>query len=409
MMLSDQSFHATLPALLLCLCCITTACSLQNDELAVSASGAGRQAEEQLPALWLSFVGDIMAHPPNFTMSDYDRIYRAVSELFLADDLSFANLEFVVDEQRPMAGFPRFNVHGDYVASALRAGFDVFSLANNHSNDYGKNGILQTQRNIARFQAWISRPLYVSGLRADEGSSLHIQSIHYRNWHIGFLALTGLINQYNDGNPYLHYVPENNDEANEELRELVRSRRGEYDLFILSWHGGTEYLLKPNEGKSALFRALMEAGVDILWGHHPHVLQPVEFYFRSDGRRGVIMYSMGNFISSQPWYLQPDDRDSRRAYTGDSAVVQLKVQMTAKGADVPEMRPVPITHLQHFDPSEGSSAGDLRDGFEVHYTGEAEAVASEPWKPFYRRRTEVMLRLIDSFTTRYHGVHQIIP
>lgn len=363
-----------------------------------------------LSALSLSFVGDIMAHTPNFTMSNYDRIYRAVSAPLLADDLSFANLEFVIDERRPMAGYPQFNVHRDYVEAAIRAGFDAFSTANNHSNDYGEAGIVQTQQNIAWLFEKAGRPLYASGLRDDPGDSLCIESLHYRGWHIGFLALTGISNRHGRGMDYVHFVPIGSKAARDRLLALVRERRPAYDLFILSWHGEAEYRLEPEAEKAALFVELIEAGVDIVWGHHPHVLQPVEFYFRDDGRRAVIMYSLGNFISSQPWNLRPDRWNWIRAYTGDSAIVQLNVRMAGAGAGagatVEKMELLPITHLQHFAPD---PALPDRDGFEVHLGSRVEEEAAAPWKAFYGRRAEIMRLLIESFSHRYTGTADLLP
>ena len=94
--------------------------------------------------LKLSFIGDVMAHDVNFNMKDFSVMYENVAEYLLADDLTFGNLEFPIDNSLPYSTYPNFNVHSEYVEAVINAGVDVFSLANNHSNDQGISGVLAT-------------------------------------------------------------------------------------------------------------------------------------------------------------------------------------------------------------------------------------------------------------------------
>jgi hypothetical protein len=380
-------------------------------EAANSYTGAAEPAAERtsgnLPSLSLSFVGDLMAHPPNFRMSEYGRIYDAVESIFHADDLSFINLEFVVDPDRPMAGYPRFNVHRDYVEAAVDAGFDVFALANNHITDYGADGVRETERQIRRIQAFHPRdplrPIYYSGVRSPDETGLEVTEIRHRGWKIGYLSVTGILNQWAGAN-LTYMVPYWDSAANDALRSFIRTESANYDLFILAYHGGTEYVLEPNPDKWRLFNSLMDAGVDILWGHHPHVLQPIEFYPREDGRYGALMHSLGNFVSSQPARLRPSDGGVRRAFTGDSAIVSLEVIMTPSGPDVRSIDAIPITHLREYQTDDPD-----RDGYEVHFTGDSPDLARDSWKPFYRRRVEDMLRLIGPASARYYQKTHPVP
>jgi poly-gamma-glutamate capsule biosynthesis protein CapA/YwtB (metallophosphatase superfamily) len=375
---------------------------------ATSAAADRRGTDSRLPPLRLSFAGDLMAHPPNFRMSDYGRIYDAVEQVFHNDDLSFINLEFVVDPSRPMAGYPRFNVHRDYVLAAVEAGFDVFAFANNHITDYGTEGIRATrlQQHLISWYAarGAGRPLYFSGVRTVAGDGMDITEIIHEGWRIGYLSVTGILNHYYDGADLVYLVPYWNDDANESLRDLIRRESPRYDLFILAYHGGTEYWLEPNDGKWRLFNSLMDAGVDILWGHHPHVLQPIEFYPRGDGRYGALMYSLGNFVSSQPSNLSPDDGSRRRAYTGDSVISRIEVVMTPTGADVRRIDPLAITHLREY-----ATEDPQRDGFEVHLTADAPGLAREEWKPFYHTRADEMSRLIGPASARYYQKTHPMP
>ncbi len=373
-----------------------------------SRETSGAQEERSLPPLSLSFVGDLMAHPPNFRMSDYSRIYAAVEEQFHDDDLSFINLEFVIDPSRAMAGFPRFNVHRDYVEAAVDAGFDVFSFANNHINDYGSAGIRATriqQHLLSRYarEGW-NRPVYFSGIRVPGEDEFRITAIEHRGWRIAYLSVTGILNQYWDGADDTYLVRYWSEADNSALLGFIKERRRDYDLFILAYHGGTEYILTPNEGKAELFTSLADAGVDVVWGHHPHVLQPVHFFQRPDGRSGAIMYSMGNFVSSQTAWLGPEDGGTRRAYTGDSAIVRLEIRNTPQGPDVRRIDMNLITHLREYDTDDPA-----RDGYEVHFTEDAPGIARKEWKPFYEQRLKEMTRLIGPAPARYYQTTDSMP
>lgn len=380
-----------------------------KSESANSIDGLYRAAaSRRLPGLTLDFAGDLMAHPPNFLMSDYHRIYRAVEDRLLNDDLSFVNMEFVMDQSRPMSGFPSFNVHRDYGEAAIDAGFDVFARANNHINDYGSSGIRASR--IQQYQlmyyasrSW-NRPVYFSGTRMPGEDDFMIQEIDHRGWRIGFLSVTGMLNQYYSGVESAYLVPLYDKKANEKLLSFIRDNRDKYDLFILAYHGGVEYQLQPDRTKARLFRQFVDAGVDIVWGHHPHVMQPIEFIPRGDGRYGAIMYSMGNFVSSQPSTLGSGDGEIRRAYTGDSVIAELQVVMTGQGPDVRSITPYLITHLREYKRDSLD-----RDGFEVHYTADAADIARDEWKQFYRLRYSSMLSLMGPVSARYYQKTHPMP
>jgi poly-gamma-glutamate synthesis protein (capsule biosynthesis protein) len=92
----------------------------------------------------------------------------------------------------------------------------------------------------------------------------------------------------------------------------------------VSVHGGTEYVTEPDPWKTEIFREMVAHGADIVWGHHPHVLQPVE-YVHTGATRKLIMHSTGNFISAQRRYQQPTLPVGRWAPTGDTALFRVMV------------------------------------------------------------------------------------
>lgn len=272
--------------------------------------------------LSLSFAGDIMAHDVNYSRLPYDRIYERIAGLLTNDTLSFGNLEFPLDVSKEMTGYPRFNVHSSYVEAAVKAGFDVFSVANNHITDQGPESVAATFDELERLEESLGTKW--SGLRRSAFDAIMPESIDVDGWHIGFIAITQFLN-LGSGSQYVYLVDYKDPGIREDFVEFVRRCAEEYDLFVISCHGGTEYAVEPDPVKLAFFRELVRAGVDIVWAHHPHVLQPW-YVEKVDGTEKLILASCGNFISGQTWHLEPDDVAHPRALTGDSAVFRVQVR-----------------------------------------------------------------------------------
>ncbi len=102
----------------------------------------------------------------------------------------------------------------------------------------------------------------------------------------------------------------------EALLESVRLAKGQAGLVIVSMHWGNEYQGGPDERQQHLAQQLADAGVDVIWGHHPHVLQRMQWLKAADGRQVLVLYSLGNLLSDQ-WMLE----DAQR-----SALVKLTIQ-----------------------------------------------------------------------------------
>jgi poly-gamma-glutamate capsule biosynthesis protein CapA/YwtB (metallophosphatase superfamily) len=298
--------------------------------------------------LSLTFVGDIMAHDVNYRMKDFNDIYAEVKALFAADDLTFGNLEFPVVEGLPYATFPTFNVHRDYVRAAIRAGFDVFALANNHSRDKGEQGALDTLASLIVLKEEMRGGLYYSGVRGDPAQPFAPALIRKKGYRVGFLAVTQFLN-IGQARPYVNVVDYKDRAAAARFIEWVKSIAGNYDILILSYHGDIEFQPKPDPGKQAFFRALVRAGVHIVWGHHPHVLQPYE-QIDVNGSRRLIMYSMGNFVSGMAYPFPPARPGSTRASVADSMILPVRVTWGKDGnAGVNAQTPVLITTYRKPD------------------------------------------------------------
>jgi poly-gamma-glutamate capsule biosynthesis protein CapA/YwtB (metallophosphatase superfamily) len=171
-------------------------------------------------------------------------------------------------------------------ADALaRAGFDVVSLANNHAWDYGKKGFLETLENLDR-----AGVRYVGAGRSRE-EAYGAVVIERDGFRLAMLAVTDIWNQgalrTHKGAEYV---------AGPDRRKLMETIRGlradgSVDAIVVSHHGGCEFTDQPLPRTRELAHAAIDAGADAVIGHHPHVLQGIEWY----GER-PIFYSLGNLV-----------------------------------------------------------------------------------------------------------------
>jgi hypothetical protein len=338
----------------------------------------GITAYTQGTILQLTFAGDIMMHTANYLTMDYSAIYRSVESLLSKDDLSFANLEFPVDPSRPFSSYPRFNGSPEYLLAAVEAGIDVFSLANNHAFDQGRDGVLQTLRVLSGVGEQSHRRLYAGGIRGNLQAPFEPVEIRCKGLRIGFLAVCQMVNV-----PMPHFYVNIVDYRNRRHREyflpFIEKIAPQYDLFIISYHGGREYSRRPEVEKMLFFERLLEAGVDIVWAHHPHVVQPHRLVEREEGR-GLIMPSTGNLISGMLIGLKPEEPEHELAWTADSALWLVTVQVEQNRASVRQVIPLPIANYTN---RYGEILVDTIPGV----AGKALPV---DWLDYYRKRAALM-------------------
>lgn len=331
--------------------------------------------------LTLTFAGDLMAHRINFQMADFDRIYDDVRAYLAEDDLSFVNLEFPVDDLGDYQTYPLFNVRTPYVEAAIRGGFEVFSLANNHANDRGVTGIVQTLRAMRALS--VRHRVFYNGLRPVPGSDFEPVVIDLGKARVGFLAATNLLNAPT-GKDKIHFVGYADpwtghyaEEAAQAFLQAVRTAAQRVDVLVVSLHDGIEYSPLPTPAQVAFYHQLREAGARVVWAHHPHVLQP----WRRVGE-GVVLYSMGNFISGQIHGLGPSDSRTRRSETGDGALVRLRFSRNGRGEWV--LRPPEVVPIAHYR--------DPRHGWVVRRLPQLLDDPDLPpaWRSYYRHRWEAI-------------------
>ncbi|MBT3273347.1 MAG: CapA family protein [Spirochaetales bacterium] len=333
--------------------------------------------------LRLLFAGDIMAHDVNYTRQPYTNIYTGIREATWDADLSFANLEFVFDPAKPPSGYPRFNAPVSYVTAAIEGGFNVFSIANNHSLDLGAQAAINSLAEIEKLAE--DHQIFYNGLNKSESTRFDPTFFELGGMKVGFLAITSFLNWLRVDHS-VNVVPFYDNAAEDELVARVRRESGKVNLFILSYHGGIEYRTEPVLRKKQFFLRLISAGVDIIWSHHPHVVQPWETVQTNEGDK-LILYSTGNFISGQTWGLGPESESTERKGTGDSALYKVVYESRKGAKGVKRIQSVPVFNYQ--DHSKGMVVKQYSKLFSLDMSPE--------WLLYYKNRyVELTKQLFDN-------------
>jgi poly-gamma-glutamate synthesis protein (capsule biosynthesis protein) len=220
----------------------------------------------------------------------FESLWSDVEPLFREADLVFGNLETPVAPEHGGHGRPFiFNAPAELPAALKQSGFQVMALANNHAYDQGPKGVRET---LERVEA---AGLVGIGAGMDRARAEGAHILERKGIRIGLLACTDLFNCNQNLREDQAWVAALDEER---TVQAVREVRPKVDVVILSVHWGVEYQHQPSERQRAMAARLQEAGVDLILGHHPHVLQPLE-RGTVQGRPVAVAYSMGNFISNQ--------------------------------------------------------------------------------------------------------------
>jgi poly-gamma-glutamate synthesis protein (capsule biosynthesis protein) len=300
--------------------------------LALGLSGCRPQAARPAPpppvSLSLVAVGDILMHEDVKAAaaqdaSGFPALWADLVPLFQGADLAFGNLETPVAPTTGQPGVPfQFNAP-ETLPGALRAsGFTVLSTANNHAFDQGLKGVCET---LARLRA---EQLLAIGSGEDRPRAEALQILERQGVRVAFLGFTDLFNldlNRRATEPWVRPLDL------EPALQAVREARGKADLVVVSVHWGNEYQHLPTKRQRDLAQALVAAGCDVILGHHPHVLQPTEL-LEADGRRALVAYSLGNFISNQDRMYRADLFPVAGGDNRDGAALKLRFERRP-GAD----------------------------------------------------------------------------
>ena len=301
----------------------------------------------------LLFAGDIMAHTNNYHISSFDKIWRDVKYLIDGNDLVFANIEAPIDTTKPVSNYPNFNMPQNYVQAAVDAGFNVFSLCNNHSNDQYLDGIKETLKTVDRICEQAAknanpRSLYFSGLKNSKESEFSYNIIEKSGWKILFLPMTELLNRP-DFSEYINYVKTDDASRNEFIDYVKKLReKNPCTIFILSFHTAEpEYTRNITSRQEKFYKELIKNGVDIIWANHAHIIKNRKIIVDTETNCDkLIMYANGNTISGQR--RNPDltskNPNGERDNTGDGLFYKVTLKKDNNGSvKIKKCEPIFIT------------------------------------------------------------------
>jgi poly-gamma-glutamate synthesis protein (capsule biosynthesis protein) len=233
-------------------------------------------------------------------------IFALVRDRLRAADLALGNLESLILDRGTFADTalsPAFAAPRAAAALLADAGFGFVGAANNHAWDFGRAALLESRAHLD------SAGILHAGTGPSPDEALRPAIVRRRGWTLAIFSVTLIFN-----------VPDLTVRGHEAecciawadtlgLREAFRRARADgADLVLVMLHAGLEYLAVPPASVVATARGIIHAGADVVFGHHPHVPQGLEWV---DGK--PIVYSLGNFVFAQrrPW----TDRGLWAAYT----------------------------------------------------------------------------------------------
>ena len=257
-------------------------------------------ATEQETSARIMANGDLLYHDIIYISAkksdgsyDFHENFEYVKPWLKQADLVLGDFEGTVNKDHYLAGYPLFNAPGEVMDAIKDAGYQVLDLAHNHILDSQIEGVVSTADAIEKAGM---TPVGVYTHESRDKAPLVIKEVNgikvaILAYSYGFNGIEQSISQ-EDYNRYLSDLDEDKMKA-----EIERAEK-EADITIIMPQMGVEYQIEPTEEQKKLYHKMIDWGADIIFGGHPHVVEPAETV-EKEGDKKLIIYSMGNFISNQ--------------------------------------------------------------------------------------------------------------
>ncbi len=244
-------------------------------------------------SLSLLMVGDCLIHSAVYSDTqtengyDFKPMLENVKDYIQSFDLAFYNQESILGGTSiGLSTYPTFNSPFEVGDAFIDAGFDIVSLANNHTLDRGERAIINSKNYWNQHPEIMTAGSYQSQEEREkidirEKNGITYTMLSYTDTTNGIITPSGkdyLVNRYNK----------------ETVEKDIQKVRDQVDLLLVSIHFGEEYTHTPVARQKQIAQELSDMGVDIVIGHHPHVVEPIEFIGNT-----MVIYSLGNFLSAQ--------------------------------------------------------------------------------------------------------------
>ncbi len=263
---------------------------------------------EQPKEIRISFLaaGDNVIHPCIYMDAknrateetrpyNFKPMYSDVADYIASFDISFINQETLMcGDGFALSGYPNFNSPQDLGLDLRDIGFDIINIANNHTYDKGLSGLKST---IDFYNSEEMSSVTTIGAYLNREDFDNIRTIEKEGITIALLSYTYDTNRIfpSSAELVIPFINEADIIRQAKIAEEIA------DITVCSVHWGIEQHTKPSAEQRSVAKLLAENGVDVILGHHPHVLQPIEIIESSNGST-LCIYSLGNILSAmQNW------------------------------------------------------------------------------------------------------------
>ncbi len=257
------------------------------------------QQAELFSRVTFAAVGDNLIHDTVYEQAaarssggyDFTDAYERIADYIAEPDVAILNQETIISTEHNVSSYPMFNSPVEVGEEMLEIGFDVFNIATNHSLDCGEKGL------VSAINFWKSKNAVTCGAYLNSEDMSNIPMHEVNGVKIAYLGFTESANGLS--------LPEDSEvilvRAKDEslLQQRIIKAKEIADVVVVSAHWGNEYTHEPTDAQRELAEKLAMWGADVILGTHPHVIQPVEYITNNDGRKTLVAYSLGNFISAQ--------------------------------------------------------------------------------------------------------------
>lgn len=219
---------------------------------------------------------------------DYAQFFDQIKQPFNSADIVFCNQESPSAPDLSVTAYPGFNAPKKFAEDLASTGCNIISLANNHLYDKAQAGIDGTR------EVWDGlKPLAVAGANRSQAEQDRVSYFEVKGIKFAFVAYSEISNRSPAQSYSLNMLNE----------KLVKSQLGEAsknaDIILASAHWGSEYSPNANAAQERWSKLMADNGADVVFGHGPHVLQPVKKLPKAGGGETIVFYSLGNLLSSQ--------------------------------------------------------------------------------------------------------------
>lgn len=248
------------------------------------------QPEEEKTTIRLAMIGDVLLHTQILYYKDYSPALKPMEKTLQNYDYLIANQEsLAIGNKFPLSGYPRFSSPDFIIRDVKEAGADMLNLANNHILDHGEAALRTEFENIEKYDL-----PYVGAYQSEKDANKP-RVVDVDGIKIGVVSYTYGTNGFKvpAGKEYLvNYIDEN------KIKRDIKKIKKLSDVVVVNMHWGTEYVTKENDTQRHLAKVINKAGGDIIFGGHPHVIQPYDEIVGKDGHKTGVFYSIGNFYAT---------------------------------------------------------------------------------------------------------------